>query len=198
MPETGCSIPSAAAGTTNFAARLRRLASIGIDVSPVGAAVAQAKFAYASWNEVTILATRILNESPATDVPEGPFWELCYDPRTLQDICKLREALLQNCETDARILTGDGVWTTETCAATGRMLSGVAPVQVTPKGDIRLERVQYDGGPRWTRTTYLRGSGHPALCEGIVPIRRGRCAVAGIMLCELSTVRTTVAGRYRV
>jgi len=36
-------------------------------------------------------------------VPEGEFWSLAYDPSVLQTLCRLREGLLLNCRSDARI-----------------------------------------------------------------------------------------------
>jgi hypothetical protein len=96
--------PFCGRGTTNFAARLRGLNSIGIDVSPVAVAVAKAKFACASPEEVGNLAGRILRDRTARSVPEGEFWSLCFHPDTLRDICALRETLAQQCESDAEIL----------------------------------------------------------------------------------------------
>ncbi len=96
--------PFCGRGTTNYAARLRRMASIGIDVSPIATAVASAKFAYASYNEVVSVAAGILQARPPIDLPDGEFWRLCYHPNTLRDICKLREALLIDCRSDARVI----------------------------------------------------------------------------------------------
>jgi hypothetical protein len=37
-------------------------------------------------------------------IPSGPFWRLAYHPRTLVQICQLREALLEDCTSATRIL----------------------------------------------------------------------------------------------
>lgn len=96
--------PFCGRGTTNFAARLKGLNSVGIDVSPLAVAVAKAKLAYASPQEVWNVAGSILGERTSSSVPHGEFWSLCFHPDTLRDICKVREALIQRCESDAEII----------------------------------------------------------------------------------------------
>src|SRR5437016_311555 len=63
--------PFCGRGTTNFAARLRGLNSVGIDVSPLAVAVAKSKFAYATAEEVSKLARRIVRERTVRSVPAG-------------------------------------------------------------------------------------------------------------------------------
>lgn len=96
--------PFCGRGTTNFAARLRGLPSLGIDTNPVAVAIAAAKFSWVTPQEIAVLCKTILDMSNTpTDVPSGAFWELCFSPKTLIDICKLREYLLINCSTSSEI-----------------------------------------------------------------------------------------------
>lgn len=95
--------PFCGRGTTNFAARLRGLPTVGIDSSPVAVAIAQAKLVHVTPDELIAEAERILAGPEPVDVPEGPFWNLAFHPRTLADLCRLREALLRDCESPARV-----------------------------------------------------------------------------------------------
>ncbi len=97
--------PFCGRGTTNFAARLCRMPSIGVDSSPVAAALAQAKLATATAQEVIASAKDILSASKSpTSVPSSSFWELAYHQRTLAQLCQLREALIAACCTDTLVL----------------------------------------------------------------------------------------------
>ncbi|MDR2391057.1 MAG: site-specific DNA-methyltransferase [Planctomycetota bacterium] len=97
--------PFCGRGTTNFAARLLRMPSIGIDGSPVAVALAKAKLASVEPGRVVASAKAILNaaKEPAS-VPAGEFWRLAYHERTLRQLCQLREALLDVCSSSTRIL----------------------------------------------------------------------------------------------
>lgn len=95
--------PFCGRGTTSFASRLMGMPSVGIDSSPVAVAIAQAKLVRTSARRIRQSAERILEEvSEAKDVPVGPFWELAYHPDVLSTLCRLREGLLRNCDSDAR------------------------------------------------------------------------------------------------
>lgn len=97
--------PFCGRGTTLYAARLLGLPAAGVDVSPVAVAIAGAMLAHASVESVVGLCSEILHSYPVPrDVPEGEFWELAYHPRTLEEICRLREALLADCADSARYL----------------------------------------------------------------------------------------------
>ena len=67
--------PFCGRGSTNYAARLYGLPSMGVDVNPVAAAIAQAKGVSATPQEVISVCERILvsGEEPKS-VPEGQFW----------------------------------------------------------------------------------------------------------------------------
>jgi SAM-dependent methyltransferase len=95
--------PFCGRGTTNFAARLRGLPAVGVDASPVAVAIAQAKLVHVSAREVIEEARALLAGPEPVEVPQGSFWEWAYHPRTLVDLCRLREGLLAGCDAPARI-----------------------------------------------------------------------------------------------
>lgn len=93
--------PFCGRGTTNYAARLRGLSSVGIDSNPVAAAISTAKFIDTTPADIIELCKTILNSDQEPGyIPRGRFWELCFHSDTLHDICKLRENLIQECITD--------------------------------------------------------------------------------------------------
>lgn len=97
--------PFCGRGTTNFAARLLEMPSVGVDSSPVAAALARAKLAYASPNRVLACARAVLRDAKGPKVmPKGEFWRLAYHEDTLVQICQLRESLLSSCSSPSRIL----------------------------------------------------------------------------------------------
>lgn len=95
--------PFSGRGTTNYAARLLGLRSVGIDSSPVAVALTEAKLANATPAAITSCAVKILRQSTLpVDVPLGEFWSRAFDPTVLQSICRIRNALLENCRSAAR------------------------------------------------------------------------------------------------
>lgn len=97
--------PFCGRGTTNFAARLLGLCSVGIDSSPIAVAIAQAKLLHVDAKEVVSAAESILREGrPISDWPHGEFWRRAYHPATLEHLCQLREALLESCLRPERIV----------------------------------------------------------------------------------------------
>lgn len=94
--------PFCGRGTTNFAARLLGLETLGIDSSPVAAAITSAKLAATTPASVIRVAASILERVPSATVPEGPFWDLAYHRNTLQTLCRIRVGLIENCSSDAR------------------------------------------------------------------------------------------------
>lgn len=95
--------PFCGRGTTAFAARLSDLESTGIDSSPVAVAIAEAKLANTSPDEIADAARNILATSTdVDDMPVGEFWEWAFHGDVLRALNKLRKGLLTNCETDAR------------------------------------------------------------------------------------------------
>jgi len=95
--------PFCGRGTTNYAARLVGLSSVGIDSSPVAAAIAAVKIVSTAPEAVVRALRRILADASAKDIPDGEFWELCFERKTLQALCCVREALLEDCSSAARI-----------------------------------------------------------------------------------------------
>src|ERR1700733_5937919 len=92
--------PFCGRGTTIFAARLRGHQADGIDPSPIAIAIARAKLAETTDEEVLDLAEKILESQPKVRLPRGEFWEWAYDANTLKDVCILREGL-RNMRSDA-------------------------------------------------------------------------------------------------
>lgn len=89
--------PFCGRGTTNFAARLKGLPSVGVDNNPVATAIAAAKLVSVTPERIIAEAERILSaEELATPPPSGPFWALAFHPQTLVDICRIRQALLRS------------------------------------------------------------------------------------------------------
>jgi SAM-dependent methyltransferase len=97
--------PFCGRGTTNFAARVVGLDSVGVDASPVAVAIAKSKIAVATPASVVEELSSILSRGrEAAQTPTGSFWERAYDPGTLRDLCVVREALLRTCETRTRVV----------------------------------------------------------------------------------------------
>lgn len=94
--------PFCGRGTTNFAARLAGLDTVGVDSNPVAAAITSAKLATATPGAVVQAARRILDEGTRVKMPSGEFWSLAYRPEVLGSLCRLREALLTDCSSQAR------------------------------------------------------------------------------------------------
>jgi hypothetical protein len=96
--------PFCGRGTTNYAARLRGVSSVGVDSNPVAAAIASAKFVNVENNKIETLVKSIVREGKTSGtIPADGFWELCYDTKTLIDICKIRNYLLRRCKSPAEI-----------------------------------------------------------------------------------------------
>jgi hypothetical protein len=97
--------PFCGRGTTNFAARLHKMPSVGVDSSPVATALAQAKLVSATPSRVVASAKAILDAAKQpTSLPDGEFWKLAYHNSTLFQLCQLREALMRDCASPTRIL----------------------------------------------------------------------------------------------
>jgi DNA methylase len=95
--------PFCGRGTTNFAARLRGLPSVGIDSSSVAIAIAEAKVVTTSFQAVIKCAKAILNESLYPEaIPSQSFWRWAYSENTLLELCRIREELIRNCKSPTR------------------------------------------------------------------------------------------------
>jgi hypothetical protein len=103
-PEHWILDPFCGRGTTVFASRMLGLPSMGIDCNPVAVALTWAKLANTSPASIMRAARRILEEvAEPREIPTGAFWELAFHKDVLSVICRLREGLLRNCESDARM-----------------------------------------------------------------------------------------------
>jgi hypothetical protein len=95
--------PFCGRGTTNFAARILGLSSVGIDSSPIAIAATAAKLVNAVQpHEIIVEAKKILSSRRQHSIPAGRFWAVAYRPSVLTAICKLRAALLEDCRSDKR------------------------------------------------------------------------------------------------
>lgn len=95
--------PFCGRGTTNFAARLLGLDSLGMDSSPVAAAITAAKLVNTTAEKIVSEAEALLTSSTPVDLPEGEFWEWAYHQDVLSAICRLRAAFVESCSTAERI-----------------------------------------------------------------------------------------------
>ena len=95
--------PFCGRGTTNFAARLVGLDSLGVDSSPVAAAITASKLVRTTVKDILAEAYRILTERKARHTPTDEFWQWAFHPTVLDPLCRFREAFLEDCATDARI-----------------------------------------------------------------------------------------------
>lgn len=95
--------PFCGRGTTNFAARLVGLQSLGVDSSPVAAAIAASKLVTANAEDILQEARGILTGREPRHIPEGEFWQWAFHPTVLDALCRFREAFLEDCTTDVRI-----------------------------------------------------------------------------------------------
>ena len=95
--------PFCGRGTTNFAARIVQLESLGIDSSPVASAITAAKLVTSSSEEIVKEATRILQTREAEDIPLDEFWKFAFHESVLESLCKFREAFLEECVSEVQI-----------------------------------------------------------------------------------------------
>lgn len=96
--------PFCGRGTTNYAARLVGLYSLGVDSSPVASAITQSKLVVADIDEILSEARKIIaHNKKAQNIPSGEFWEWAYHPDVLEILCRFREELLVGCTTGPRI-----------------------------------------------------------------------------------------------
>lgn len=95
--------PFCGRGTTNFAARLVGLNSLGVDSSPVAAAITAAKLVTTTTDDILAEARQILAEHEPCQTPAGEFWQWAYHPTVLDSLCRFRRAFLENCATAPRL-----------------------------------------------------------------------------------------------
>ena len=101
--------PFCGRGTTNLAARVRGLPTVGIDSSPVAVAATAAKLSRGMTRveDIVGLARSLIAKHRDPVVPQGVFWDLAYHPDVLRQICSIREGLQKSHLGDAaRALRG--------------------------------------------------------------------------------------------
>ena len=95
--------PFCGRGTTNLAARVHGLPTVGVDTHPVAAAVTAAKLTATTPQSITSCLEEILDTEPPCPTPEGTFWQLAFEKATLQDLARVRNALLDDQTSPERI-----------------------------------------------------------------------------------------------
>jgi hypothetical protein len=95
--------PFCGRGTTNFAARLLGLDSVGIDTSPVAQAITLAKLVSPTAEAVLSELALILAHQPPQATPDNEFWRLAFHAEVLSELCMLRSALLVDCSSPERV-----------------------------------------------------------------------------------------------
>jgi hypothetical protein len=96
--------PFCGRGTTIYAARYLGLPSWGTDTSPIAVAIAKAKLASSSLEDVLDLAETLIRRTPK-DIPDTGFFRKAYSKKALLQVCALREGLLKTkVETNESIL----------------------------------------------------------------------------------------------
>src|SRR5436190_16668204 len=77
--------PFCGRGTTIYAARKLGMKSYGFDISPIAAAIARAKLASASLEDVIALGKKLVAK-PAKHVPETAFFNRAFSKATLREL----------------------------------------------------------------------------------------------------------------
>ena len=96
--------PFCGRGTTNMAARILGLSTIGVDSHPLAVALTKAKLVSTNPKAIVNSLDHILGYPiPDDDIPRGKFWQLAFEESTLASIVKLREALRRDCRSSSRI-----------------------------------------------------------------------------------------------
>lgn len=96
--------PFCGRGTTNMAARLRGMPTVGIDSHPLATAVTQAKLVSTTPDDIIAELNAILDE-PADhrECPTGDFWSLMYHVETLKILVHVRNKLISSCRSPERV-----------------------------------------------------------------------------------------------
>ncbi len=95
--------PFCGRGTTNMAARLNNIHSVGIDSSDVAYSISAAKMVNTSPESILKTYDKIISNHRYVETPSGEFWDMMYDPVVLETICAIREDLLEKCESQEEI-----------------------------------------------------------------------------------------------
>ena len=129
--------PFCGRGTTNLAARLCDMTTTGIDTHPVAAAVAQAKLVTTTPQAITACLDEILRTEPdCANPPRTRSGNSAFHEATLQDIARVRAALLRDTSTPERQALQAGPARGPSRAA--HQVHALSPVQSVPR-DLRTE-----------------------------------------------------------
>jgi hypothetical protein len=194
--------PFCGRGTTNFAARILGLPSVGIDTSPIAVSIAKAKLATAEPHAVVRAAERLIAETPELDTPTSEFWGLAFHPKTLRDLVRLRAGLLQAVENPAHVLLRAivlGALHGPLSKGVKSYLSNQSPRTFAPKPGYAVqfwksrhlapENVDVLGVIRLRAYRYLANL--PAASEGKILLDDGRNIKNQNLLCRFSYVITS-------
>jgi len=86
--------PFCGRGTTLFASRQMNFETWGIDSSPVAVAIARAKLATCTSEEVLALGAKLIDQTVPKQIPSAEFFRVAFNSETLVQLCCLREGLL--------------------------------------------------------------------------------------------------------
>lgn len=147
--------PFCGRGTTLYAARMLGLVAHGIDSNPVASAISRAKIVQTTTEAVLQELANILESNISFDIPKGRFWELAYHEKTLEQICKVRQALLERCDTSERIVLR---------AVLLGALHGPLPKNLKNAGYLSNQMPRtYSSKPRYSVNYWEKNNYHP--CE---------------------------------
>jgi hypothetical protein len=96
--------PFCGRGTAIFAARLRGIPAYGVDFARVAVAIARAKLASTTTDEVMAFVGELLEDYSSAIVPSGKFWNLAFHEETLSSVCRIRRGLLERRTSGAAVL----------------------------------------------------------------------------------------------
>lgn len=95
--------PFCGRGTTNIAARMHGIHTVGFDVNRLAVAITKAKMVTTDTKKIISEFKEIRKKSVAVELPEGEFWKLAFERKTLAELIKLRFLLNKNTDNPERI-----------------------------------------------------------------------------------------------
>lgn len=183
--------PFCGRGTTNFAARLRGLPTVGIDASPVAAAIASAKLVAVDVERVTELARDLIDRHAASaEPPIGEFWDFAYHPDTLRELCAVREGLLFAAADDAGAAMLRAIMLGALHGPRGKSVQSYLSNQMPrtyatkPAGAVRFWTARAMK-PSYVSTLDVVARRAARVCEGMPPVVQGKILHADSRTAEL-------------
>jgi hypothetical protein len=157
--------PFCGRGTTNLAAWIRGLNTIGVDSSRVAVAATAAKLTKTliKADAVAALAAEAISSTVCASVPRGEFWDFAYHPEVLRQLCAIRAFLNAGCRTDTakalRAVVLGSLHGPKRKEGSSSYLSNQAPRTYAPK-------------PRYSVKFWRQHKHHPPLVNIIDVIRQ--------------------------